>query len=336
MFKKTIFAIILFIGVFHAVWYAGSRIYQDRELPDASALSENQKRLFKVLDIDFNTKNFEKTSINSGKFSLHLTVFPAGKNKPAVVFVPGTAVYAMIYFEFMNKLYKQGFNVIGFDPRGHGMSSGHRGDYTINEIVDDTLAVVQYARKRFGGKVAVVGSSQGGLVAFYTAARDASIAAAVCHNLADLNGKDNLILSQFPMPRFMVPAMEILMGLYGSYSIPISLYLDLTKEKFKDGTDALGILRKDSLSVLWITVRAMRSLMHTELASPVEKITVPVMLIHTDMDSIFPQAYVEDIFKRLNCEKKYMLLKNREYLVMTNNVDEVMPVVSVWLKKVMR
>jgi esterase/lipase len=75
--------------------------------------------------------------------------------------------------------------------------------------------------------------------------------------------------------------------------------------------------------------------MRTDLAKPVEKITVPVMVVHADQDSIFPQAYVEDIYNRLTCKKKYLLFKDTQHLVMTNNVDEVVPPVAQWLKEIM-
>jgi esterase/lipase len=78
--------------------------------------------------------------------------------------------------------------------------------------------------------------------------------------------------------------------------------------------------------------------MHTDLAKPVEQITVPIMLImliHAENDTIFPQKYVESIFNRLTCKKKYLFFKNTEHLVMTNNVDEVVPPVAAWLKEVM-
>jgi pimeloyl-ACP methyl ester carboxylesterase len=104
-------------------------------------------------------------------------------------------------------------------------------------------------------------------------------------------------------------------GLYKGYSIPIALYLDLTREKSKSGTDAASLLKNDPIAVKWITFRALGSLMHTDLAQPVEKITVPVMLIHAGNDSIFPQKYVENIFNRLTCKKKYLLLKNTEHLM---------------------
>jgi pimeloyl-ACP methyl ester carboxylesterase len=335
MTRKIILIVVLIAVVFHVSWYATSRMMMNKKLPDEAAIQTSFDNLLKDEKINIDRNSFTETYIEAHGIKLHLDVFSAGHNAPTVVFIPGTAVYAKFYIEVMYKLYLQGFNVVGFDPRGHGLSSGRRGDYTINEIVDDTLTVAKYARERFGGKIALIGSSQGGMVAFYAAARDNSIAAAVCHNIADLNGKDNLVLSKVRPPRFMVPFAGFMANLYKSYSIPITLYLDLSKEKSRSGIDALTLINKDPLAVKWISLRALGSLMRTDLAKPVEKITVPVMLIHADKDSIFPQAYVENIFNRLTGKKKYLLFKNTEHLVMTNNVDEVVPPITAWLKEVM-
>jgi len=334
--KRIIIIATIIIGLFHIVWYAGSRIYQNRKLPDDKTIREYQDAIMKRWKINVDRSKIEDTFIDANGYRLHLNIGSIGTNAPTLVFVPGTTAYAQVYSQFLYDMYRQGFNVIGFDPRGHGQSSGPRGDYTMSGLVEDTLAVVKYARNRFGGTVAVSGSSQGGMAAFYAAAADDTLAAAVCHNIADLNGKDNIVLSQLRPPRFLLPAAAFLMNLYGSYSFPISLYLDLTKERFIDGTDAATMVKNDPLCVSWITFRALNSLLHTDPAKPVEKIRVPIMLIHADKDSIFPQAYVEGIYNRLTCKKKYLLFKNTEHLVMTNNVAEVVPPVAAWLKEVMR
>jgi alpha-beta hydrolase superfamily lysophospholipase len=335
MSKKIILVIILAVGIFHIAWYAGSRTYQNRKLPDDKTVREYLDNMMKRLKMNVDRTLVEETYIDANGYRIHLTIGVAGKNAPTLIFIPGTTAYAQVYAQFMYDMYKRGFNVIGLDPRGHGQSSGPRGDYTINGIVDDTLAVVKYARSRFGGKIALAGSSQGGMAAFYAAARDDSIAAAVCHNIADLNGKDNIVLSLIRPPQLLVPFCTFLMNLYGSYSFPIALYLDLSKEKFSDGTDAATMIKDDPLAITWITFRALNSLLRTDLAKPVEKIRVPIMLIHAEKDNIFPQKYVEGIFNRLTCKKKYLFFKNTEHLVMTNNVSEVVPPVAAWLKEVM-
>jgi alpha-beta hydrolase superfamily lysophospholipase len=333
---KKIILIAIIIGLFHIVWYAGSRIYQNRKLPDNKTIRVYQDTIMKRLKIHVDRSKVEETYIVANGYRLHLNIIAAGKNAPTLVFIPGTTAYAQVYYQFIYDMYKQGFNVIGFDPRGHGQSSGPRGDYTMSGLIDDTLAVVKYTRGRFSGAIAVSGSSQGGMAAFYAAAADDSHAAAVCHNIADLNGKENIVISQIRPPQFLVPFCIFLMNLYGSYSFPISLYLDLSKEKFIDGTDAATMVKNDPLCVSWITFRALNALLRTDLAKPVEKIRVPIMLIHAEKDNIFQQKYVEDIYNRLTCKKKYLLFKNTEHLVMINNVDEVVPPVAAWLKELMR
>ncbi|MFO8049881.1 MAG: alpha/beta fold hydrolase [Desulfosudaceae bacterium] len=326
---------IVIIVLFHLLWYMVSRRYQNRQLPSDQSLRQYQDNILQQMQITVDRAVMEETYIDANGYRLHLVLAEAAPDAPTLVFIPGTTAYAMVYAQFCYDMYQQGFNIIGFDPRGHGQSSGPRGDYTISGLVDDTLAVVRYARKRFGGKVALAGSSQGGIVAFYAAARDATIDAAVCHNIADLNGKDNLILSLLRPPKFLVPAARFLMTLYGRFSIPISLYLDLKQEIFPDGTDAATLVKNDPLAISWITFRALNSLLRTDLPTAVENITVPIMLIHAGKDNIFPQSYVEGIYNRLTCPKKYLLLNNTEHLVMTNNVDQVVPPVTEWLRNVM-
>jgi pimeloyl-ACP methyl ester carboxylesterase len=275
--------LFLLLIVFHIAWYFVSRAIIHREIPDErtiKAFHESEASVFLLNEVK---GIHEERYLDTANGRLHLDILPhdsRGNNRPTLVFIPGTSVYAQFYLGFMHAMYKEGFNVVAFDPRGHGRSSGPRGDYTINTLVDDALSVCAYAKKRFGDNVAISGSSQGGMAAFYTAARDNSLRAAVCHNLADLNGKDNLVLSRLKTPAFLVPLAHTVMQWYLNFALPTVLYLDLKSEYLPDGRDAASFLKKDPLAVTWITFRALDSLMLTRLAKPVEKITVPVMVVH--------------------------------------------------------
>ncbi|MFP4040621.1 MAG: alpha/beta hydrolase [Desulfosudaceae bacterium] len=326
--------LIVVLVLFHAGWYLVTRSKLYAPLPEEATITRFQRDLLDRMNIHVDQGVIEEARLESAGNRLRLTILPAGEGAPVLVFIPGTAVYAFTYIELLYALYRRDITVVGFDPRGHGQSGGPRGDYTINGIVDDALAVVAYARQRFGGEVAVGGSSQGGLAAFYAAARDSSLAAAVCHNIADLNGRDNLRLSRLKIPAGLVPVNQMLLKLYGGFAVPVSLYLDLSREILKDGTDAATYVKEDPLCVNWITLRALGSLMKTELARPVNSIEVPVMLIHSDRDNIFPRDYVEDIFNRLTCPKEYLLLSDRDHLVMTNHVDEVAGPIADWLQQI--
>jgi pimeloyl-ACP methyl ester carboxylesterase len=324
--------ILIVLLLFHIGWYLLSYFKKNKSLPKERVIEQFQMAHENILHQRAVRHVLEQDYIENGQYRLHLDILPADKESPVVVFIPGTSIYAQFYTPFMSALRETGLNVVGFDPRGHGRSSGPRGDYTIDGIVDDTLAVVAYARRRFKQPVAVVGSSQGGIAAFYAAARDDSLAAVVCHNLADLNGKKNQVLSRSRVPRWSVPLVQAVMRLYGGFLIPIALYLDLTKVYLEDGTPVTDYSRKDPLAVTWISLRALNSLLKTPIAKPVEAITVPMMVIHPEKDHIFPQWYVESIYNRLRCKKRFFLMKNRSHLVTTNRIDQMVPDVSGWLK----
>jgi pimeloyl-ACP methyl ester carboxylesterase len=328
-------SVLLILVLFTIGWYLFSYRKKNKPLPDERVIEQFHASHENILGLGATRHVREETYIDSGGYRLHLDILPADQDCPVVVFIPGTSIYAQFYMPFMSALRESGFNVVSFDPRGHGRSAGPRGDYTIDGIVDDALAAVAYARQRFNKPVSVVGSSQGGIVAFYVAARDDSLAAVVCHNLADLNGKTNQVLSRARVPSWSVPLVQAVMRLYGGFLIPISLYLDLTKEFLEDGTCVRDFTRKDPLAASWISLRALSSLLKTPLAKPVESITVPIMLIHPAKDLIFPQWYVESVYDRLRCKRKFHFMKNRSHMVMSNRVEKVVPDVAGWLKEVL-
>lgn len=333
-------SIVLFIVavvlIFHLAWFTLTYFKTQKEPPEDEVIASVQAYYDDILHLKAVRDLLEEEYIETRTQRLHLDILANGKGLPTVVFIPGTSAYAQSYMALMHAISENGFNVIGFDPRGHGRSSGPRGDYAINEIATDALDVVAYARRRFNGPVVVAGSSQGGIAAFYAAAMDDSLAGAVCHNLADLNGRENQVLSKLRVPYWLTPAAQILMRIYQGFAIPISLYLDLKKEFFDDGTSVDSYIHKDPLCVTWITFRALNSLLKTPLAQPVEEIKVPIMVVHADKDNIFPQAYVEDIYQRLKCRKKFLLLKDRGHLVMTNRLEQVIPAITAWLHDVTR
>ena len=92
--------------------------------------------------------------------SLYILVGPPGS--PVVVFMPGTAVYAELYSNFLFSVHRRGYTVIGYDPRGHGQSGRLCGMFDLPQLVADAQKVCAYAKQRFGTKVGFSGSSQGG------------------------------------------------------------------------------------------------------------------------------------------------------------------------------
>ena len=268
---------------------------------------------------------------------LHLYHFEAEADDPVMIFVPGTSVYALLYTEFMFKLSREGFNVVGFDPRGHGKSSGKRGSYTLGELVEDAGAVIDHVTEIYGDKVAISGSSQGGMVAFYCAAAEPRLRAAVCHNVIAPDEPDNQRMTRWPgLYRHFMPLLPLLQPLMksplGDLRTPVSAYLDLSSETSRLIPDVGKFLKEDSLAVSAVSLAALTSLPTTPLARKVEEIETPVMVIHSEKDDIFPEDYVRGVYDRLTCEKEFLYLPDAPHLVMTDFVDDIIPAVSGWLK----
>jgi pimeloyl-ACP methyl ester carboxylesterase len=281
-------------------------------------------------------ERFESDSVANDGLRLHLDVLPGGvRGAGTVVFVPGTSVYAMCYAEFMAAAGDAGFNVVGVDPRGHGRSEGARGSYTVPELVSDALAAVRFAKEKFGGRVAIAGSSQGGIVAFYAAAADGSLAGAVCHNFADLASPDSVRLTRVPpaQAKIVRAAIPAIAGLAPMAKMPIRFYLDLKREKMRGYGDIWNFIKKDPLALRSIRLRAMASLCSCPTAVPVENITVPILALQAEHDHIFPADYTRKHFDRLTCEKRLETFRGLPHLIMTEHVPEIMPAVAEWLRE---
>ena len=278
---------------------------------------------------------FEQTGVDCDGFHIHMDILAHGADAPTVVFMPGTSLYALCYGEILYKLHLEGFNVVGFDPRGHGRSTGERGDYTIAELMDDARAVVNYAIERFGHDVSLMGSSQGGIVSFYLAAEGFPLRSVVCQNFADLTSPESARLTRFPrLSNVMKPLLRQFGKILPTTMIPIASYLDLDGIDVKNFGSVKKFIDNDPLALTSVSFRALSSLATTEIPRPVEQIEVPVMVLQGTTDSIFPVDYTRAIFDKLTCKKRFRLFEGKNHAIMVNDADLILQPIVEWLREV--
>ncbi|MBN1365265.1 MAG: alpha/beta fold hydrolase [Syntrophaceae bacterium] len=276
---------------------------------------------------------FEADAVMSGEIRLHLDVIPVDTRRPTVVFMPGTNAYAMLYGEFLTALADEGYNIVGFDPRGHGRSGGRRGSYTMPELLTDMLTAVDYARQRFGDPVAIAGSSQGGITAFYAAASGTPMACAICHNAADLSNPDSVRLTRYPfLGRLLKPAAMRMARVLPELKIPMIAYLNLKAEPVRNMGSAKDLIDHDPLLIPYIRLKTMASMGSDPPPCPVEEIKTPVMILHAGADGIFPTDYIQSLYARLTCKKDLRIYEGLPHYIIVDHIDKIMPDILRWLE----
>lgn len=303
---------------------------------DRARILAGLDRVFGRRGLSNPARRFSADRLEGAGPDLHLETLAVGRGAPTVIFMPGTNAYALLYAELLAALADRGFNVVGFDPRGHGLSQGRRGSYTIPDLVEDMDRVVNHARRQFGDPVVVAGSSQGGITAFYFAAGPHPVAGALCHNAADLRDPRSLRLTRIPVgvSRRLAPLLRAVARLFPELPIPMAAYLDLAKEPVSGLGSARDVLHRDPALVPFVRLRTLASLSSAPLPRPVEQIRVPILFLHGGDDTIFPEALIRDLHARVGGPSRLAFYPGLPHYLIVDHVERILEDVVAWLREV--
>lgn len=289
-----------------------------------------------ILDLKEQRKKFKSVKIEAKSVPLHLDVCEVRKGAPTLVFIPGTSSYSMCFLEFLAEVSTYGFNVIGFDPRGHGRSGGISGCYSISDLMHDAELVIDYAVEHFGDNVSLMGSSQGGIVAFYVASTNKKIKSVICQNFALLGEDDALQLLSLPMfiTKPLKPLIVYLTTMFPNIKIPVLAYVNFSNDKVKYFGTIEKWLNRDPLTVKRIKTRAIHSLATNRIPRKPEEFTTPVMLLHPEDDGIFHFDYVKKIFDRIKSKKRLLIIRDGNHATLINDAPLVANYVADWMNEI--
>jgi UDP-glucose 4-epimerase len=223
---------------------------------------------------------------------LHLEVQSvASEGAPTVVFQPGIGGYARFYLPLLGRLCEEGFNVVGVDRPGHGLSEGRRGDCTVDQILDVTDDAIQYARSRFGGAVALMGSSLGGIISWYALTREPDVDAVVCHNVAHPR-----VLHE-PSMRLKAPALVRLARVAPLAGVKIKRLADF--EKVALASEILDYFRRE-IDRIWcweVTARSAASLFTYRPQTDWSQVYTPVCVLVGQDDQMVSATFTEEVVR---------------------------------------
>lgn len=237
---------------------------------------------------------------------VHLDIYPAaaaGGGAAAhgtVVFVGGLSAHALLYAGFQAELARRNWNVVALDLRGHGRSSGGRGDFTTQTILDDLRGAIGYAQHRFGEAVGLLGSSLGGYYSLLGANAIDEVRCAISHWI---------FLPDQPLTRKdarMAPVAKLLDRLTPGLRISTRTLAEwdhvCEAQELRDKTFA------DPLMCWKYTVRALASGLRYRPQRPLTQLRCPHLVMIGECDRMTPMAYTRGIYEQLEGEKEWAVV----------------------------
>ena len=151
---------------------------------------------------------------------LHLRHWPRANARGTVLIVHGLGEHIGRYAHVAAHLNAWGWQVVGYDQRGHGESEGARGAlHADDDLLHDLARVIDATRERGAGPLLLLGHSMGGLVAarFVAGGIDAA-GPAPWHRPVDA-----LVLSSPALALGMSAVQQLLLALLGPLAPNLAL-----------------------------------------------------------------------------------------------------------------
>lgn len=282
--------------------------------------------------------NYKEITIYSNNTPIVLSIWKHEDNSPNILFLPGTMAYPLITEDFLNKLSNQGFNVFGLHYLSHGKSPKIVKKYTFNDMLNNVSDSISYIKKNYKGKIGLMGSSQGGILAISYASKDNRISAVFPHNIMDNDLKETLSITAFPKwMGYYFNGVKAIMKLLGKcfplHPIHFSSYLDSNKVFSEE--DSEEKMLNDPYMLKTYPLCFMASLFNADMKGIKNgNISCPVVAITTSGDPLFSLEYTKKVFNSIIApEKELIVIEKNTHLLFKHCQDEALNALMPRFKK---
>lgn len=322
--KKIIVLILI-------VFFTGLAVLSHAAVPAAWNLFRGEQKAMFEEKIKEKQNVLELTFYRRGNpFKIHVDTYVTGAEAPSVILIPGTGSYAWLYRYFAWRLSEQGYNVFGIDLIGHGRSEGPRGVFKMQEFLDIITMTVDYIQENYNDRIGILGTSQGGEVAFIAALEDQRIKSVVSHNIFDITRKAPMRKQRL----FNFPIIGPLISFIPDFFINLENTVDW-KQLYEE--DSLQN-RIDDPNVVWkYSMSSYRSIFKYKPKNKIEEMQTPVMIAVGENDSIIPPRFCLEFFDYLKMPtKRFYVMPEAKHQLLVDYPDVFVPVVDEWFTATLR
>jgi len=284
-------------------------------------------------------KNVKVEEIQSINGPIKIEVYETDNiNNPTIVFSHGIAGYARVLLPFLMPLFKLGYNIVAPDLEGYGYNNRIKGNFTWNEHLENLKDTVEYARKRFTGKVFLGGGSMGGPLAYACDSRYNCADGLICWCLLEFSDKEFMIkeTNTKKMTFFLLPIFKLLSKIIGK--VRLKTYAFISYDTLTDDQEFNDLLKIDPQAGTLISFRGVSSLLTQSKPDILhEAYTKPVLLCQPKDDKMTPVYYMEKTFKKIHSKnKKYVAFSGPHFPVKKETYQQWAKEVDAFIKEIHR
>lgn len=283
--------------------------------------------------------NYYETFISSIDTKICLSIYKQDKNKPVVVFLPGTMVSPLFYDEFLLKIAENGFNVVGVHFVSHGKSPKDKKVFSFEDMKQNVKDAITYVLTNFNNQTILMGSSQGGILAIAVAGEDNRIKAVFPHNILLPSLPESIEITRFPhilkySYKSVVNFIKWNGKIFPGLQLPMTFYLSLNRvtesRKIKE-----DIYKDDSILKTY-PLYFLSSLFGADITKITDgSIKCPVVVIASIKDPLFSFSYTKKVYELIKAPEKEMVVFDEPYhLIFNECIENILDPIVEKLKEV--
>ncbi|MCB1773054.1 MAG: alpha/beta fold hydrolase [Gammaproteobacteria bacterium] len=245
---------------------------------------------------------------------------------PVILFLAGIGTYCELYARLLHGLSRQGFHVVGVDLRGHGYSDGERGVLTVETAVADLSVVIDALETRFTGPFSVYGYSIGATLGASLCVADERVAALFCTTL--------LMPEVPPDPLHQIGWhwTRVSAFWFPGLKVPLLQFIDFKKLIRGVSADAVDDIEDDPLLVDSYPLKTLSSLFNTPTGLMTIGRTLPVAIMHGDVDEVLPLSYSERVCASMSQPIELIRVGDHGHMIPWDNVELNISLVAQWMR----